>query len=135
MRLAMLSLVSLLIVLAHPGQALAAEAETAQMQARLQEALQEAKIRLNLTPEQVAQWEPLFRERNAAIKSIREKHAGDTSRKARMAMFREARPVQQDYEKKVSRILDESQIKEWEKMRKEAKARIQEQVRIGGHPE
>jgi len=135
MRQAMLSLVSSLILLAHPGQALAAEVDTAQMQVRLQTALQEAKSRLNLTPEQVALLEPAFRERNAAIMAIRDKHAGDTSRSARMSMFREARPVEQAYEKKVRGILNESQVEEWEKMRKEAKARIKEQARSGGHPE
>jgi hypothetical protein len=52
-----------------------------------------------------------------------------------MAMFREARPVQEAYEKKVRGILNESQIEEWEKMRKEAKARIREQMQSGGDPE
>jgi hypothetical protein len=127
-------LVFLLILCGPATHAAAGEATPAQMQA-LQTALQEARTRLNLTPEQAAQLEPLFRERNAAIKAIRDKHAGDTSRRARMAMFREVRPVQEAYEKKVRGILNESQIEEWEKMRKEAKARIREQMQSGGDPE
>jgi len=117
------------------GPTAAAEADPAQVQVRLQQAIQEAKTRLNLSPEQAAQLEPAFRERNAAIKAIRDKHAGDTSRRARMAMFRDARPVQEAYEKKVRGILNESQIEEWEKMRKEAKARIKEQMQSGSLPE
>ena len=123
-----------LLIAAVPAAQTAGEATPAQMQA-MQTALQEARTRLNLTAEQGAQLEPLFRERNAAIKAIRDKHAGDTSRRARMAMFKEARPVQEAYEKKVRGILNESQIEEWEKMRKEAKARIREQMQSGGDPE
>jgi hypothetical protein len=118
-----------------PGVAGAADIDSPEARARLQDALQEAKTRLNLTPEQIVQLEPLFRERNTAIKAILDKHAGDTSRSARISMFREARPVEQAYEEKVRGILNESQIEEWEKMRKEAKARIKEQMRSGGKPE
>jgi glycine/D-amino acid oxidase-like deaminating enzyme len=124
-----------MLFMAMPVIAPAAEVDRAQAQERLQAALQEAKSRLNLSPEQVSQLEPAFRERNAAIMAIRDKHGGDTSRRARMSMFREARPVQEDYEDKVRSVLNDSQIAEWEKMRKEAKARIKEQMRSGGHPE
>lgn len=89
--------------------------------------IEQAKARLNLTPEQEAQLRPAMEERARRMKEIRDKHAGDTSHKARREMLREARPVQEEYEAKVKAILTEPQFEEWEQMRKEARQQMREQ--------
>ncbi len=92
------------------------------MSSEVAQRIAEAKTRLQLTPEQEAQLRPLIEERNQKLKAIRDRHAGDTSRSAKRAMFKEAKPVQTDYETKVRGILTDEQEKEWEAMRKEALA-------------
>ena len=103
--------------------------------AAVQAALQEAKARLQLTPEQEAQLKPLMQERNQALKAIRDKHAGDDSRRSRRAMFREAEPVIENYQARVRTILNDAQYAEWEKMRAEARDRLKEQYKKGGAPD
>lgn len=95
----------------------------------------EAKARLNLTPEQEAQLEPVVRDRTAKLKAIHAAHAGDQSRAARRAMFKAARPVQDEYDKKVRAILTHEQEQEWEVMRAEARKKLKEQYRKGDLPD
>lgn len=103
--------------------------------AAIQAALQEARARLQLTPEQEAQLKPLIQERNEALKAIRDKHAGDDSRRARRAMFREAKPVVENYQARVRTILNDAQYDEWERMRAEARERLKEQYKKGRAPD
>lgn len=103
--------------------------------AAVQAAIQEAKARLQLTPEQEAQLKPLMQERNQALKAIREKYAGDDSRRTRRAMFREAEPIVENYQARVRTILNDAQYAEWEKMRAEARERLKEQYKKGGAPD
>jgi Spy/CpxP family protein refolding chaperone len=91
--------------------------------------IEQAKERLNLTPEQEAQLRPVMEERVRKLQEIRGRYAGDNSRKARRGMMKEARPVQEDYETKVKAILTEPQIAEWETMRKEARNEMKERYR------
>ena len=98
-------------------------------------ALEEAKARLKLTPEQEAQLKPVIEDRTIKLKAIKEKHAGDTSRSAKRAMFKEARPVMDDYQQKVRAILTGEQEAEWEKMRDEARTHLKEQYRSGIAPD
>jgi len=51
------------------------------------------------------------------------------------AMFRDAKPIQQEYEKQVRAILTDEQEAEWEAMRKEAAQRMRERYRAGQAPE
>ena len=120
--------------------ALAAAAAAAQqpqeeVSPALQAAVEEAKARLKLTPEQEAQLKVLRQECNEALKAIRDRHAGDRSRRARRAMFREAEPVIENYQARVRTILDDSQNAEWEKMRAEARDRLKERYKEGSLPE
>ena len=101
---------------------------------RLQALMQDAVTRLKLTPEQQALLRPLFDERNQKIKAIRDKHGNEPSRRARASMFREAKQVQQDYDKKVRAILDDTQAAEWDKMRNEARDRLKELQKAGDGP-
>jgi hypothetical protein len=103
--------------------------------ATIQAAIDEARARLKLTPEQEAALKPLIQERTAKLKAIRDSHAGDTSRRARREMYREAKPVMEEYQEKVRAILDEEQEAEWEKMRDEARQRLKQRYREGKDPE
>ena len=103
--------------------------------AALQGAVEEAKARLNLTPAQEAQLKPLMQERNQALKAIRDRYAGEDSRRARRAMFKEAEPVVENYQARVRTILDDAQYAEWEKMRAEARERLKQQYKKGGTPD
>ena len=100
------------------------------------EAVELARARLGLTPEQESQLKPLVQERNQELKAIRDKYAGDDSRRARRAMFKEAEPVVENYQARVRTILNDAQYAEWEKMRAEARERLKaEYKRKGGVPE
>jgi hypothetical protein len=126
--------VAVLVLIAASGGAAAAQ-QAALDPAALQAALEDARSRLRLTSEQEAQLKPLLQERNQALKAIRDKYAGDDSRRARRAMFREAQPVVENYQARVRTILDDTQYAEWEKMRAEARERLKEQYKKGGAPD
>jgi len=98
-------------------------------------AVEEAKARLQLTPEQEVQLKSLMQERNASLKAIRDRYAGDDSRRARRAMFQEARPVVENYQARVRTILNDTQYAEWEKMRDEARERLKDQYKKGSAPQ
>lgn len=114
------------IVMSEPPQVDAAD---------VQAAMEEAKARLRLTPEQEAQIKPLMEERAAKLKAIHAKHAGDQSRRARREMYREAKPVSEDYQAKVRAILGDEQEAEWDRMRAEARERLKERYREGKKPD
>lgn len=101
----------------------------------IQAVVAEAKARLTLTPEQEAQLKPIVQDRNQKLKAIRDKYAGDSSRRAKRAMFKEAQPVVDNYQARVRTILDDTQEVEWEKMRAEAKERLKEQYKSGNGPD
>ena len=125
------ALLSSAVLLLASSYACAATPDTEVVRA----AMEEAKARLKLTPDQEVQLKPVIEERTAKLKAIREKHAGDSSRSAKRAMFKEARPVMDEYQQKVRAILTDEQEAEWEKMRDEARKRLKEQYRSGSAPD
>jgi len=100
----------------------------------IQAVVEEARVRLKLTTEQEAQLKPLVQDRSQKLKAIRDKYAGQSSRRARRAMFKEAQPVVENYQARVRTILNDEQEAEWEKMRAEAKERLKEQYKSGNGP-
>ncbi len=128
----MISALLLTVALALPATAATPPTvDPAVVQAKLQEAV----TRLKLTPEQQAQLKPAFEESIRKLKAIRDAHGGDTSRAALRSMYRDARPVQEEFEDKVRAVLDDSQEVEWETMRKEARAKLKELRKSGKGPE
>lgn len=135
--------------MSHPGRHIQAVVATAALlgavsalaqapqgdTAAVQAMVEEAKARLNLTPEQETQIKPLMQRRNEALKAIRDKYAGENSRRARRAMFQEAQPVVENYHARLRTILNDAQYAEWEKMRDEARDRLKRQYKKGGAPE
>jgi hypothetical protein len=96
--------------------------------------VQEAKSRLDLTPDQEAALRPVVEARNARLAEIRGKFAGDDSRRGRRAMFREAETVLKNYWARVRTLLDDSQVAEWEKIGEEAEDRLKRQYKAGDEP-
>lgn len=132
--------VAAILALAALGGGAAAQQPQAEPQqdaqsAALQAAVEEARVRLKLTPDQEAQLKALRQKRNDALKAIRDRYAGDDSRRARRAMFREAEPVIDNYQARVRTVLNDSQYAEWERMREEARDRLKERYKEGGAPE
>ena len=82
-----------------------------------------------------AQLKPLVQDRNQKLKAIRDKYAGQSSRRAKRAMFKEAQPVVENYQARVRTILNDEQEAEWEKMRAEAKERFKEQYKSSNGPQ
>ena len=101
---------------------------------RLQLLMQDTIARLKLTPEQQSRLKPLFEDRNQKLRALRDKYDAKSGRRNGRAMFREARQVQEDYEKKVLPILDATQAAEWQKMRQEARDRFKDLQKAGDGP-
>jgi len=127
-RVARLVVATLAILAASMALAQAPAVDSSAIQA----VVEEARVRLKLTTEQEAQLKPLVQDRNQKLKSIRDKYAGQSSRRARRAMFKEAQPVVENYQARVRTILNDEQEAEWEKMRAEAKERFKEQYSSNG---
>lgn len=94
--------------------------------------LEEIKDRLNLTPEQEEKIRPLFQKRNEQLKALREKHGENLSRRERIAMFREARGIQNEFQEQLRPILTPEQMKEWEALRSEGRSAVRERRRSRG---
>ena len=107
-------------------QAPCALAATEEQKQQAAKRIQELKERLKLTPEQEEKIRPLVQEEREKIQAIRQKYAGDTSRKARTDMMQEMKPVRQHFQQEVQKILTPDQMKEWAKMRQEMKEELKE---------
>jgi Spy/CpxP family protein refolding chaperone len=107
-------------------QAPRALAATEEQKQHMADRLEEMKKRLNLTPDQEARIRPLVQQEREKIQAIRQKYAGDTSRKARTSMMQELKPVRQHFQQEVEKILTPDQMKEWAKMRQEMKEELKE---------
>ncbi len=88
---------------------------------QFQQRLEAARQRLQLTPDQVEQVRPIFRDEIQQLKAVRDKYAGDQNRRSRRRMAREARSIQHATEEKLKKILSKKQMDEYKKMREERK--------------
>jgi hypothetical protein len=94
-----------------------------------QDRIEQLKVRLQLTPEQVEQVRPVLAEEVRQLQAIREKYdSGEGKRRTRIKMGREMRGVRDAADEKLRRILSKRQMDELKAMRKEAR----DQFRDGG---
>lgn len=93
------------------------------------ERLEELKTRLNLSPEQIEKIQPILVEEAAKLKEIRDKHAGETSRRSKLGMARELRDVQEDMLKRIEPLLTKEQRTEWKKIREERKDDFRDELK------
>lgn len=118
-------LLALLVLTAGVALANDRAPDPARAQARLQEALD----KLDLTADQKAQLKPVLEQHVADVKVVRAKYPAEPSREQKRDMFREMRPLRDDYETKVRAVLNDEQEKKWQEMRDEARKRMREQHR------
>ena|SRR5262245_34169974 len=97
----------------------------------LRERLGEIRDRLQLTPEQVAQIKPILEEEAQRLKAVLDKHQGATSRRAKLKMLREMRPIQEDARERITPLLTPEQRTEWKKIREELRAEAKERYKQG----
>lgn len=93
------------------------------------ERIEELKTRLNLSPEQVEKIQPILVEQAAKVKEIRDKHAGETSRRSKLGMARELRTVQDEMQKRIEPLLTKEQRTEWKKIREERKEDLRDELK------
>lgn len=103
-----------------PG-ARAADASDSRREA-MEMKIQELRERLALTPDQERQLAPILQERNEKMKELWSRHGADSSRRARRAMLKEARRIQEDFTRKIEPVLTDDQRREWEAAREKARS-------------
>jgi Spy/CpxP family protein refolding chaperone len=132
----MASAVSVALCLAVLPATLCAQGPDSARREQLEQRLQAAKVRLNLTPEQEQKFRALVMEQGEKLRAIKDKYAGDASRAARRAEIQEARVVQEDFRTHVSALLTPDQMREWDRMRDEAREEFRErrQAASGARP-
>ena len=86
---------------------------------RAMKGLEEIKQRLSLTDEQIDQLRPIMMNQMEQLKALRDNYAGETSRRSRMKMAREAKGIQKETDKQLKTILSKEQMDEWKKIREE----------------
>jgi hypothetical protein len=94
----------------------------------IQKQVTEIKARLNLSEEQEQQIKPLVQEEMQKLKAIKAKYGDDTTRRNKRKMFREAKSVQEDFEGKLSKVLNKDQMKIWKDMQKERREKVKAEM-------
>jgi hypothetical protein len=112
----------LLALLAFTGVAMA-------QQQTIETKIQELRERLALTPEQEQKITPLLEARNAKLRDLRAKTSDDASRAEKMALLRQAKAIQKDFDAQLEPILSKEQMKEWQQFREEAREAARERYR------
>jgi hypothetical protein len=111
--------------LLSPGYA--QENAAPQRSEQFQQRLQQFKERLHLRPEQIEQVRPILVEEAQKMKEVRDRHAGEQNRRARLGMARELKGIQGSADDKLKKVLDKEQMKELKKMREEAREKFRAQ--------
>jgi hypothetical protein len=125
-----LSILSALVLFGAPQIGLADDSESdGGRREAVELRIEELKKRLALTPEQESRLAPIVEARNARLRELRSSSGGDTSRRGRMAMLKQARKIQEDFSAQIAPILSKEQQAEWEDIRKEVRAAAKERIR------
>ncbi|MEI9814081.1 MAG: hypothetical protein WDO18_16200 [Acidobacteriota bacterium] len=88
--------------------------------------LEQLQQRLQLTEDQRNQIRPILQDEAAKLRGIRDKYAGQDSRRSRLRLARELQGVQKDIDKKIKPILTKQQHEEWTKIREERRQQVRE---------
>lgn len=87
------------------------------------------KTRLKLTPEQEEQIRPILQDETGKLRAIRDKYEGQTSRRAKRSMLKDAKGVRDDARKRIEPLLTEEQKAEWKKLREEMRERARVELK------
>jgi Spy/CpxP family protein refolding chaperone len=107
-------------VAAQPARLEAPSAE------EIQQRLEAAKARLNLTPEQEQRLRPIVEEEAKELRAIAQRYDGTASRQEKRTALQEARALQRDARARLEGILTPEQLGEWDEMRAEARERLRQ---------
>ena len=91
--------------------------------------IEDLRARLNLSPEQQAQIQPLVEQRKAKMEGIRTRLSAATSRRDKRAVLQQAKAVQDDFNNAVTPLLSKEQQAEWTKIRAEVHDRMKDRLR------
>ena len=94
--------------------------------AQAREKIAELQSRLKLTPEQIKTLKPIIQQEVQELRTVRDKHASDTSRRGKLNMAREMKGVQDKYDDSITAILTPEQVQEWKKIKEERKQQMKE---------
>ena len=94
--------------------------------AQMKERIAQLQSRLKLTPDQVEKIKPILQQEATELRAVRDKHAGDTSRRGRISRAREMKGVAGKYSPQIDAILTPDQQKEWKKIKEERKEEFKE---------
>jgi periplasmic protein CpxP/Spy len=108
---------------------LLAAALCATSSAQTGERLEQVAQRLQLTSEQRAQIGPILAEQAEKLQALRAKADGDNSRRQKRQLAKELRDVQQNFDKRITPLLNATQKAEWKKLREERREQLKQQVR------
>jgi hypothetical protein len=122
------SLLFALIVLTGITIVHAAELTDAQQQT-IETKIQELRERLALTPEQEQKIAPLLEARNQKLRDLRANYGDDASRRGKMAMLREGKAIQKEFDAQIEPILTKDQLQEWQQLRAEMRSAARERYR------
>jgi hypothetical protein len=91
--------------------------------------MQELASRLQLTPEQQAQIEPLVKRHKADMEEIRANLARADSRRSKRALLLETASIQEEFLRQLQPLLSEKQRGEWQKIRDELRKALKDHWR------
>ena len=92
-----------------------------------QERLEKLKERLKLTPKQTETLKPMIQAEVAELSAIKEKYVSDTSRRGKVSMVREMKPIYERYQRQIQAVLTPEQQTEWKKIKDERKKELKAQ--------
>jgi hypothetical protein len=125
---------ALLSLLAATSITLATHNVAAQSAEPQQLNIEQLRSRLNLTPEQQQQIEPLAAQRRARLEDIHARMNGANSRRDKMQLMKEAKRVQDEFVAETEPLLTDDQRIEWKKMRDENREQMKERWRSRRNP-
>jgi len=94
---------------------------------RADQRLAQMKDRLQLTPEQVEQVQPILADEMQKLKNLRDQYeGGEQNRRGRLKLAREARDIQAKSDEQLKKILSKPQMEELKKLREERRQQLRD---------
>jgi hypothetical protein len=96
--------------------------------------VEQLRSRLNLTPAQQQQIEPLAAERRARLEDIHARMNGANTRRDKVQLMKEAKQIQDEFVAEAEPLLTTDQRAEWKKMREETREQMKARWRNRQNP-
>ena len=99
------------------------QSDSAARAAQIKERLAKIAKQLNLTPQQSEQLKPIIQQEVADLRTVKDKHKGDTTHAGRESMAKEMMGVREKYVSQVNAVLTPEQQAQWKAMQEKKKAK------------